>query len=673
MRLTHIHARDFLSFAELELNGLDPQLNVIVGPNGAGKSNVVRTVHLATLALIWASSMEPGERVREYARAVRQGARSEEFCVRIGVELDQEHERDLLVTWLRTALLSTFVSTNQSRAASTDAYLLTKIERQTVDSLCRGSVVVAFQRLPAERFFVGYEFDVDGQTYCYVMRGDRHGGIVRGCLNEQAPRSGGPTRSSDRLLVGKDIGNSREIDIPFDFQFERLLPDEGEFIPLSVQPLHNSQETDTVREFMRMFGFGVENRVYMLDVVFARFFIEVMIVNECRGVASHRYRAEELTVRAEPGRAGQVPLELLRLKLGGLEERGRFQRTQELFRELTGVNFDLHLQRMPGIEAADDFEFEIDIDIVDGSTAVPLAFSGAGRWEALVICTALTGDGTVTILDEPAVNLHPTLQRRLLRAIEEGSSQTLLVTHAPSLVPAEGQAEIDRIIRLAHADNATSVHRTKLVAMSTTREAFKDASKLQRFMMASSDVRALLFANAALLVEGDTDLGALGIWLPALASQSNLPSPDSLNLVIAAVGGDASFTVYVNYLEAFGIPWSVLCDGKVLHQDYSHSLCKQLPNLPSDGRPVDKDDLDGWLRYWESVGVFTLAESFDEEIEATLRRISDTVWAESKKRHGQSKVRAGRAFAEKTSPPGRLTEIYSAILKYLQVTGDSRS
>jgi chromosome segregation ATPase len=42
MRLTHIQARDFLSFGEFSLNDLDPQLNVIVGPNGAGKSNVVR-------------------------------------------------------------------------------------------------------------------------------------------------------------------------------------------------------------------------------------------------------------------------------------------------------------------------------------------------------------------------------------------------------------------------------------------------------------------------------------------------------------------------------------------------------------------------------------------------------------------------------------------------------
>jgi predicted ATPase len=671
MRLTHIEADDFLSFSELRLDGLDPKLSVIVGPNGAGKSNIVRIVDLLVLALTWSSDREPGERMRKYAEAGRRGSGSERFCVRVGVELDQEYEREMLVTWLRVALLSTFASTNQSRGESVDAYLLQVIDKQAVEILSRGSVVVLFQRLPAGRFFVGYEFEVDQQTYCYVMRGDRQGGIVRGRLDEQVPRSGS-THSRDLLLVDEELANSSESDMPLDFKVGRLLPGEGEFVELNVQPLHNFHETGTVHEFMRVFGFGVDNRTYMLDVVLVRLFAEIMIVNECRGVARHGYRAGALTVPAEPGRTQEVPLELLRLKLGSLEQRERFQRTQELFKELTDAEFDLRLRRVatpfsPGAAEDDgnqeEFSFEIDVEVIDEVGAIPLQFSGAGRWEALVLSAALTGDGTVTILDEPAINLHPTLQRRLLSAVRNSPSQTLLITHSPFLVPADGPAEIDKITRLARAGGATSVHRTKLSAMSTRKDA-TDASKMQQ-SMASSDVRSLLFGRAAMLVEGDTELGALGVWLPVIASQSNMPPPDDLNLVIASASGDTAFAIYTNYLESFGIPWTIFCDGKASDPNYAHSLCKQLADLPSDARPGKDDDFETWRVYWASVGVFSLAESFGEEIEAAFRRVNEAMWDDVKKQHGPSKVRAGRAFAEQTPPPERLGEIYSAMLEHL--------
>jgi energy-coupling factor transporter ATP-binding protein EcfA2 len=673
MRLTQIEAHDFLSFSELHLDELDPKLNVIVGPNGAGKSNIVRIVDLLVLALSWSSGREPGERMRKYAEAGRRGSGSERFCVRVGVEVDQDYERDLLIAWLRIALFSTFVGTNQSRAESTDGYLLGAIDRDMVDFLSRGSVVVAFRRLPAERFFVGYEFEVDGQTFCYIMRGDQAGGIVHGRLEEHVWRTGsvqvGSTRSPDRLFVDEELDNSSEQDIGFDFNPGRLLPGEGEFIQLAGQPLFNWQETSTVQEFMRVLGFGIENRTYMLDVVLARLLDEIMIVNECRGLARHLYRASELTVPAELGRADEVPLELLRLKLGSLEQRERFTRTQELFKQLTDAEFDLRLRRVttPLSRGAaendgnqEDFSFEIDVEV----GAIPLEFSGAGRWEALVLSTALSGDGTIMILDEPAINLHPTLQRRLLSTVRESASQILLITHSPFLVPADGPAEIDIITRVGHADGRTTIHRTRLSKRSTHKEA-TDASKMQRFMMASSDARALLFANAVLLVEGDTELGALDVWLPAIALDGGLPVPDDLNLVIAAVGSDSAFATYTRYLKAFGIPWIILCDGKASDPNYAHTLCRQLGDLSNDARPGKDDDFEAWCVYWASVGVFSLAESFEEEIEVAFRRADEAVWDDVKEQYGRSKVRGGRAFAQRAKPPERLAKMYPAMVKHL--------
>jgi len=75
---------------------------------------------------------------------------------------------------------------------------------------------------------------------------------------------------------------------------------------------------------------------------------------------------------------------------------------------------------------------------------IPLEFSGAGIAEALFLSAVLAGStGQVVLLDEPALNLHPTMQATLLGELqalahrpEEGEgSQFLVNTHAPTLVP----------------------------------------------------------------------------------------------------------------------------------------------------------------------------------------------------------------------------------------------
>lgn len=317
-------------------------------------------------------------------------------------------------------------------------------------------------------------------------------------------------------------------------------------------------------------------------------------------------------------------------------------------------------------------KFEIGIDIIDGSTAIPLEFSGAGRWEALVLSTALADGGTVTILDEPAINLHPTLQRRLLQTIRKGSSQTLLVTHSPSLVPAGQQAEIEQIVRLTRENRQTTIHRA-MFDQEPAREADATASKLQQLMLSSSDVRALLFANVALLVEGDAELGVLGIWLPQVASAQGIPSPGDLNLVIASVGGDGYLGRYVSYLDMFGVPWAIFCDGKALRPRDRKALFGQLADKLTGDVPAEDTEFSAWRDYWATQGVFTLAGSFEKEIETALEHSDPQAWEAAMSSYPKSKVRAGRAFAENAAPPDGLHEIHRLILEHLDLVAGSRS
>ncbi len=70
-----------------------------------------------------------------------------------------------------------------------------------------------------------------------------------------------------------------------------------------------------------------------------------------------------------------------------------------------------------------------------------VARSGAGVQEALLLSVLLVNaDGKVVVLDESALNLEPTVQRRLLRRLRS-PGQRLVITHHADLVPVEEPAD----------------------------------------------------------------------------------------------------------------------------------------------------------------------------------------------------------------------------------------
>ena len=78
----------------------------------------------------------------------------------------------------------------------------------------------------------------------------------------------------------------------------------------------------------------------------------------------------------------------------------------------------------------------------------------------------------------------------------------------------------------------------------------------------SADARGLLFANAVILLEGETELGAIPIWCTKGARSEKKSSPDDLNVAFFSVGV-IKFRTYLTDLDRFGIPWAVICDGEL--------------------------------------------------------------------------------------------------------------
>ena len=102
-------------------------------------------------------------------------------------------------------------------------------------------------------------------------------------------------------------------------------------------------------------------------------------------------------------------LHLFRLKNGGRAARDCYAATLSTFTRLTqGAHADVGL----GAPGSQGLSLEAWTRPAWGD--VPLASSGAGVAEALFLSAVIAGDaGRVLLLDEPALNLHPTVQTTL--------------------------------------------------------------------------------------------------------------------------------------------------------------------------------------------------------------------------------------------------------------------
>jgi len=330
--------------------------------------------------------------------------------------------------------------------------------------------------------------------------------------------------------------------------------------------------------------------------------------------------------------------------------------------------------------------------------ALPLAWSGAGIAEALYLSAVLAGsDGRVILLDEPALNLHPTTQATLSRVFEAPTdtsaapaapepNQVLLVTHSPFLVPIEAITNVSRFALNRAGVTTRAALDATCFGQQTEQEKDQLLDALRKELRRSSDVRGLLFSQAVVLLEGETELGALPLWFGNTFERADI--------ALYSVGGDLNFATYVRFLRCFGIPYAIICDGAVfdIEKKGRHHIFRQIldagADIPALGgflkhhqqNPMSPELFAQETALGQQHGIFTLAQGWhtaskeqgtpnDEGFEVFLDRVAPGLLDEAAREVGKSKVRQGRWVAEHVGCPGEVRALYEQLLTVLRLRG----
>jgi hypothetical protein len=658
MLLRSISAEGFLSFGDQLTLDVSPGLTVVTGPNGVGKSNLGRCLDLGRAAIGRTAGDPAFDRLDLYRDAGYQGARS--FEVRLGLDLDQPWERSLVRSFVCAAFACSPELQSQQQApgpAASDAVARACIPEISLSPLWSGSLVVHHDSARQLPWFAAWEFGQASQTWHVVLNGQGGWQLCRGPADPSAMPTG--SRPMPPWLL--DAKPQDELVMDFGVALESL----DQPVTFTVSSLSGTGIIpDSLHELASALGVSeYGSKTFSFDEVMSAVLRRGIVLTDNRRLPlARRFTLDQLNQQADLRNGSGVAVELYRLRNGDVRQQERYEEISATFTHLTGRRLGLRMHAAPadGHSAA----MIIEPTVIDGYGERPLEFSGAGVQEALVLSALLPGDaGRIVVLDEPAVNLEPTTQRRLINALR-GPGQYLVITHSADLVPVESPADLGRIVRLAPGPRGSQVRRAELDTHSN-RDSFGWLRLLE-----PTQVRALLFAAAVILCEGPTELGALPRWWRDTAG-IGLRDPEAANIAIISVGGDAGFGAYVRYLDAFGVPWAIVADGPALRQN--SKLAKQLANLGHKPRsqPDDRDNFVQWRKYWLRAGVFTVAEEFGDdgskggEFEAFLGRVDQELLTRARAEIGEkNKPLVGAYFAaEHPEPPREVLDMYKMIAK----------
>lgn len=750
--MTSLQVENLMTFGDFRLC-LDDQRCTVVGPNGAGKSNIVRVVDLVQKAVDSVSEGYGSPRwraadqvLRSYAAARHHGEPPDRAAVvRLAIELTTPGERAQVGTFVRAAILHTVIQEISTGDSAIRVALAEWAEREITEerlaALFSGVIVLRHAGMAHVPWEISYEFCLDAAEYSWLLVGPGMShGIVQ--ADSSAARLSATARQplAECLLGVPQSASPPVLPVPLpSFDLAQMCPGAG---AAAAEPVVHTgtgiidPQFTVFRRAIELLGLPApENagqRTFPLAYVLSAILNDGVIVvgEQLRGLGTGGtppqqlgpYPWEALVSPTRSRAPWQLPLRLFELKNGSPDQRTRFQAVRDNFARLApGRVLDVRFQAatmnslepapiaagqvaMLGRSAADDQPgpaypaavITVVVDRSDGAGMHPddlaVQLHGGGTWEALVIAEALADAADrLVILDEPAVTLHPTWQRALRGQIGAAAGQFLVITHSADLVPMGNADDLASLVRVENETGQTRAHRFDHATL-----ARDDVSRITREFALSADATSLLFARGVVLVEGETELGALPEWFNSHAASTGGKRPADLDLAFWSVGGDNSFRTYLTVLRALAIPWVLVCDGAAFDVEKRqarnphifHQVLRAAIDAPALAQFMHDLDIGERERVMtartftderelgEQYGIFTLARGWttaskasntpgDESFEAFVQAVAPGILGQAEEEVGDSKVRKGRWLGTTLACPPEVANLYDRLVEAL--------
>ncbi len=463
----------------------------------------------------------------------------------------------------------------------------------------------------------------------------------------------------------------------------------------------NPNTSSTLPSFISLFNHIIEKKIINLD--------------NFRIPYKKEYPVSEIEY-SHPNLANgkDLALYLHKLRNGNREEKIKFKEIDELFLRIAKAHLDITYQFLSenqnyskiqqlGYSAPspdgynktensvhnleDKVKFTITVTKEKGDIEIPLEYSGAGIQELALLISILkmpSSEGCIMLLDEPAVNLHPIMQKKLLNEFKNiinykeqseqniNKNQIFIISHSSNFIPKEKLLS-KSVKRIYLDDNSYSA-----ISSEINDENAENITSMSHMTNFTDNLISSLFASSVILCEGDDDYLALPIWFEKYKKGNSL---HDYNVMLFPMDGWNNIKYAINFLTSFNIPYVALLDPDTMlngKKSIFKKLGLKIPVLSNE------DKIREAIKKLKECKIFIYGdnENFKSSDNRTFRSIickdlsksfeklnTDYIYAEkinknAKEKYGNDNDKAfSICFAEETEPPEEIKALFDKALE----------
>ena len=537
LKINSIKASGFLSFENIEINNLSESVNFIVGPNGSGKTNIVRLLkfiksELELKPLHYPFIVNPYQYRENYLKS---GAISASLELETEIIFENEEEKDILIN-LTAIMLRNFLKSEISFFSDKrDEYFLKAVESSKTfwERLKKGTLRIEFNKS-------------NGLTKTYEPKDNN------GINGDNGLRI---NLSNDNIITGFNVKQSKSVATKLQELTSSIENESDRYNKIIEYFGSGSNDNDSIwyelrlnnidtgygninlgqEKFQNINEFLKNNKIdtngqISISQIFSIIFADSIIILEgIRGLSDTKFTLQE--IKESKFEIKTIFAFLFKLKFFYPKQ---YKEVRKRFEELSaGKDFDILIKdfkeetillkekKIPITVFPSDAlkivneevlkeKLLLELQFSDSESAgywYPSEFAPAGYYEMLLLSILIAGvKNSVIVLDEPAQNLHPAFQKKLLFEIDiyskDNRNQFFIITHSPYLIPSNFMDSGNRETKLFRFFKDAGEASTKLISINESVNN-NDLSGLRATIRANIDriIRAP-FANLVIIVEG---------------------------------------------------------------------------------------------------------------------------------------------------------------------------
>lgn len=603
MKITRVGLKNFLSFAEEQTITLNDNLNVIVGANDSGKTNLFRAITFVSTIFLrgW-------QRSSDFKPYFNRGNYGEPAEVEVEVKFDP-NEVDLIATFFVLASLVRSYDEGEAPPRQTKTRLFLKHGRRLFSNFLQQGLSLIVRLENREDYPVT-------PMLCIKRGSDKlwiHDYGAIGLTDTRASASNQRTLPQilhEHFVNSKKPENDYQPPELFDLILSTLKASKKDYVDVTgidmrnqinrIRPDLTKEENKKFQELQTYLASRKQDGVNLFDITQAIYAGAIVRIANTRCIPSNRFLSDSTLsipdIAFYHGITGDVLPEILfRLKNSfDQNERSALDAIRTHFKKvMDGTEFDIILRpvtlKVPQnsivsnslprdrsdyfihentadkyiafrSETTEMTGYEVVISFIKNGFIIPMELAAAGMFEALYLLTTIIYHrNKILLLDEPATNIHPGLQKKMMEllgdySIEKNKNQVIMITHSPYLIKGE---EKENIWNFSQTNSEGTVVERILEALKGVDSHLR--SQILKNLR-NSDIRSILFARGVVLVEGISDkivIQEVDRHLTLEGKGADLENNEWQVLETGGKGGLQQFIVLVKLLK---IPYVALAD-----------------------------------------------------------------------------------------------------------------